>query len=206
MIHLKTGFTLVEITVVLVIIGLLLGGILAGREVIFNSKVKSLEKDVDGIRAAIYTYQQRYRALPGDDPTANKKFGSDITVSASKGDGRINGIFQSTTDTDESRIAWTHLRAAEIVVGSPTSFEQPLNAFQGISGISSETAVLGGRSLVTLTGVFIGLTQIPPKAAIILENRLDDNQPHNGVIQTDSPNGYLNSDNSLGEYSVFCAL
>ncbi|OQW94201.1 MAG: hypothetical protein BWK79_07105 [Beggiatoa sp. IS2] len=198
------GFTLVEITIVLVVVGLLLGGILKGKEIIFNAKVKNLESNLEEIRAAIYTYQERYRALPGDDPTASRKFGRDITVSTSKGDGRINGIFQSTTDSDESRIAWTHLRAAEMVVGSPTSFEQPLNVFYGISGISSEISALGGRSLVTLSGVFIGFTQIPQKAAVILESRLDDNQPHTGAIQTDSPNGY--DDGSSIEYNVFCTI
>lgn len=204
MTHFK-GFTLVEITIVLVVVGLLLSSILKGKEIIFNAKVKNLESDLEEIRAAIYTYQERYRALPGDDPTASRKFGNSITVSTSKGDGRINGIFQSTTDSDESRIVWTHLRAAGIVAGSPTSFEQPLNVFQGISGISSETAALNRRGLVSLSGVFIGFTQIPQKAAVILESRLDDSQPNTGAIQTDSPTGYDNDSSSI-EYNIFCAI
>ena len=64
------GFTLVEIVIVLVIIGLLLGGILKGQEMITQAKIKNLIADFSGISAAYHGYQDRYRAIPGDDPGA----------------------------------------------------------------------------------------------------------------------------------------
>ena len=64
------GFTLVEIAIVLVIIGLLLGGVLKGQELIYNQKVKSTYDSYRQYTAAMYGYQDRYRAIPGDDANA----------------------------------------------------------------------------------------------------------------------------------------
>ena len=66
----QQGFTLVEIAIVLVIIGLLLGGILKGQEMITQAKIKNVVADFSGISAAYYGYQDRYRAIPGDDSNA----------------------------------------------------------------------------------------------------------------------------------------
>jgi prepilin-type N-terminal cleavage/methylation domain-containing protein len=64
----QKGFTLVEIAIVLVIIGLLLGGVLKGQQLIANAKLKSLVNHANGLSAAVFAYQDRYKALPGDDP------------------------------------------------------------------------------------------------------------------------------------------
>src|ERR687897_566976 len=66
----QQGFTLVEIAIVLVIIGLLLGGILKGQEMITQAKIKNVMADFSGISAAYHGYQDRYRRLPGDDNQA----------------------------------------------------------------------------------------------------------------------------------------
>ena len=63
----EKGFTLVEIAIVLVIIGLILGAILKGQSMIENAKIKRVVKQADEIRAAVYSYQDRYKQLPGDD-------------------------------------------------------------------------------------------------------------------------------------------
>ena len=60
------GFTLVEVAIVIVIIGLLLGGILKGEELITGARVRNLISQADGIKAAYYGFRDRYRALPGD--------------------------------------------------------------------------------------------------------------------------------------------
>ena len=66
----QSGFTLVEIAIVLVIIGLLLGGVLKGQEMIENSRIKSVVADMRGVSAAFTGYFDRYRALPGDELNA----------------------------------------------------------------------------------------------------------------------------------------
>ena len=67
----QKGFTLVEIAIVMVIIGLLLGGVLKGQEVITNARLKRVVNDFNGVSAAIFTYQDRYRGLPGDHRSAS---------------------------------------------------------------------------------------------------------------------------------------
>lgn len=65
-----SGFTLIELAIVLVIIGLLLGGVLKGQELINSAKAKSLAADFKNVQVYVYGYQDKYRALPGDDAAA----------------------------------------------------------------------------------------------------------------------------------------
>ena len=60
------GFTLVELAIVLVIIGIILGAVLKGQELINNAKVKRLQNDLRGIEAAMWTYYDRAGRMPGD--------------------------------------------------------------------------------------------------------------------------------------------
>lgn len=70
MVNKQHGFTLVEIAIVLVIIGLLLGGILKGQELITAARVRNLADLTAGVQAAYYGFVDRYRAVPGDIPAA----------------------------------------------------------------------------------------------------------------------------------------
>src|SRR4051794_8749881 len=92
------GFTLVEIAIVLVIIGLLLGGILKGQEMVTQARIKNSIADFSGISAAYYGYLDRYRAIPGDDGGASRWSGA----TPGNGNGIIAGKYNSTTATDES--------------------------------------------------------------------------------------------------------
>jgi prepilin-type N-terminal cleavage/methylation domain-containing protein len=67
----EKGFTLVEIAIVLVIIGLLIGGVLKGQAMIQNAKVKRVVKSADELRAAVYTYYDKYGLYPGDEDNTN---------------------------------------------------------------------------------------------------------------------------------------
>src|SRR6187455_2765857 len=97
----QRGFTLVEIAIVLVIIGLLLGGILKGQEMITQAKIKNSIADFSGISAAYYGYQDRYRAIPGDDVNADTRWTT--PTAATKGDG--NGIVSGTYNNGNAACA-----------------------------------------------------------------------------------------------------
>jgi prepilin-type N-terminal cleavage/methylation domain-containing protein len=208
----QTGFTLVEIAIVMVIIGLLLGGVLKGQEIITNAKIKNLENDFTGITAAIYSYQDRYRALPGDDSRANRRFIAESGENIPTGDGQngIGGAFDadSTNDDAESRIFWLHLRHAGLVDGEPSSRDQPINAFNGITGVSSDTAEIRSDQTVRKMGTYIGFSNIPVKIAIIIESRSDDSNPNDGSVQTQETNSDYISGNikNAGDINLYFSI
>lgn len=181
------GVTLVEIAIVMVIIGLLVGSVLKGQEVIVNAKIKSLEKNYNEVMTAVYNYNDRYRVLPGDDPRASTKFGP--IIQDGNGNGKIEGYFDSEEESDESHLVWSHLRAANLIIGEKSSVELPYHALGGVIGLSSQRL---DRDITISTGLFEGFTHIPNNIAIILDLRYDDNDPIQGYIQTDAIDKYNN--------------
>jgi len=175
---LQKGFTLVEIAIVLVIIGLLLGGILKGQEMITQAKIKNVIADFSGISAAYYAYQDRYRAIPGDDSGAGRWTGA----TAGNGNGSVEGTYNSTTAGDESRKWWDHLRRAGFVAG--TGEQQPLNAVVGIMGVqtgdgaSPPSTALGGFSSLIMCSA-----NLPDKIAIAIDAQMDDGLPNAGSVR-----------------------
>jgi prepilin-type N-terminal cleavage/methylation domain-containing protein len=178
------GFTLVEIAIVLVVIGLLIGGVLKGQEMIINSKLKRLESDKAGLGAALITYQDRYRILPGDDDRASLRFAiyadgvndpapADIDGDAS---GTVDGIWQAAANTETANF-WKHLRAAGVIPGGGDDDTQPTNAYGGNIGVRENS--------LSLSGPVIVFGSIEGTIASILEARLDDGSPSTGAIQSD---------------------
>lgn len=171
----QKGFTLIEIAIVLVIIGLLVGGVLQGQELIENSRVKQAVKDMNGTAAAIFAYQDRYGRMPGDDgpaATLNARGASWAAVSAGDADGRLEvATNQAFTGAGEAQEFWQHLRAAGFISGNPADaglLSLPTNAWGGFMGVT--TAAMGGN----LTGTKVCLSQVPGSSAISIDNELDD--------------------------------
>jgi prepilin-type N-terminal cleavage/methylation domain-containing protein len=106
------GFTLIEIAIVLVIIGLLLGGVLKGQELITGARVRNLISQQDGIKAAFFGFQDRFRALPGDYAAADTNINCPGGCPGGNGNGRIEKTVR------EHLFAWTHLTAAGFLNGS----------------------------------------------------------------------------------------
>src|SRR5256885_10787896 len=137
----RQGFTLVEIAIVLVIIGLLLGGILKGQEMITQAKIKNVIADFSGVSAAYHGYQDRYRAIPGDDPNAAGRWTVPSVATSGSGNGVVAGLYNSALATDESRLWWDHLRRAGFVSGSGTN--QPFNALTRLIGVPTRDRANG---------------------------------------------------------------
>jgi prepilin-type N-terminal cleavage/methylation domain-containing protein len=182
----QSGFTLIEIAIVLVIIGLLLGGILKGQELINSAKVKNLANDFKNVPVYIYGYQDKYKALPGDDRYANTHVSSGVVATTPAGDlgnGIIDGAWDTQTQTDESYLFWQHVRLAGFATGStvPGSADYiPTNAVGGIIGVTNATT---NEPITGLKGTYIVCSSaIPGKFAKQLDITLDDGNTATGSM------------------------
>ena len=184
----QSGFTLVEIAIVLVIIGLLLGGILKGQELINSAKVKNLAQDFKTVPLYIYGYQDRFKALPGDDPkvTTNVPGATLATTGGAVGNGVIDGFWNSITQTDESALFWQHVRMANFAAGPTLTTDPnyfPTNVEGGRTGLTSNTGANIAVSGMTGTYVFCSAGLLG-KYAKQLDTTLDDGNPATGSLRT----------------------
>jgi len=176
----QKGFTLVEVAIVLVIIGLLLGGILKGQEMINSARVKNMANDFRTIPLYVYQYQDKFRSLPGDDPAATAHVGAAI---GGNGNGVIDGAWDSATPTDESFLFWQHVRLADLASGPTATTDAaylPRNADGGRLGIQGGTPpIIGLRgSYFICSGGMLG------KYAKQLDTTLDDGETSTGSMMT----------------------
>jgi prepilin-type N-terminal cleavage/methylation domain-containing protein len=182
----QTGFTLIELAIVLVIIGLLLGGVLKGQELINSARVKSLATEFKNIQVYVYGYQDRFRAIPGDDRAANAHVnGTNATTPAlaTVGDGIIQGLWNSATQTDESYLFWQHARLAGFAPGPTVVGDAnyaPQNSAGGRIGIQS----VNGFAIAGMTGTFIVCSAaIQGRFAEQLDVTLDDGVTNTGSVR-----------------------
>ncbi|MDR3300639.1 MAG: prepilin-type N-terminal cleavage/methylation domain-containing protein [Candidatus Accumulibacter sp.] len=188
----QSGFTLVEIAIVLVIIGLLLGGVLKGQELVNSAKVKNLANDFRSISSFVYAYQDRFRALPGDDRSANTHVngGTNAAATANLGNARINGPWNSTNTTDESYLFWQHVRLAGLATGTPDTASPdyiPRNAEGGRIGITGEP-VLTTSTTPYPASFYICSQGIQGRYARQIDTTIDDGNTTTGSVRVITDN------------------
>jgi prepilin-type N-terminal cleavage/methylation domain-containing protein len=189
----QSGFTLVEIAIVLVIIGLLLGGILKGQEMINQAKIKNVVSDFNGIASALYGYQDRYRALPGDDLNAATRWTVPVCPTGTPGNGIIEGTYSnSSAAPQETNCFWQDLRLSGFVAGQGTlqpALTQPTNAASGTigvqtgSGATPPTPVMIGPSGGGFSSLMMCSTGLPDKIAIAVDVQMDDGTNNAGTMR-----------------------
>ena len=158
----QKGFTLVEIAIVLVIIGLLLGGVLKGQELITNAKIKAVTSDFDNISAAYYAFQDRTGDVPGDAAAAG-------------------GATDGQIANDDA--FWFDLKTEGFISGELGAIGDSDGPAHDLSGVWSATA--GG---VTAADVFatnyICASNIPESFAAGIDGKLDDGVASTGSIRS----------------------
>jgi hypothetical protein len=175
-----------------VIIGLLLGGVLKGQELIGNAKVKAYASDFLKMPVTLYGYQDRFKSLPGDDPNVTTHLpGSTraLLPASAQGNGIIDGPWDSTDNTSESCLFWQHVRMANLAPGavqvdcnSANSDYVPRNTNGGRIGLQSNTGFL------TITGTIPGSyvicsKNIPGQFVSQIDSLLDDGNPQTGSMR-----------------------
>lgn len=106
----KGGFSLIELSIVLVIMGLLIAGISSGASLIKNAELRSVMAQAEGIRVSVNSYYLERVALPGDD--------SEVGTLDGDGDGAIQFVNSATPGVAEGINAWTHMAKFEIVMAN----------------------------------------------------------------------------------------
>ncbi len=172
----RKGFTLVELSIVLVVIGLLIGGVLKGKSMIDNAKQKRVKGDVDGIVAATYNYQDKFGFLPGDDPTSI--VAAPLTVTGCAG-GNGDGLVAAGT---EAVCAWRAIIAAGFVAGDKTKTTEVLVAKTSPYGgqyTFRSGSNIGGSGM---SGNYIQVQNVPLEVIADLDRKYDDGVYNTGEI------------------------
>jgi len=183
----RGGFTLVELSIVLVIIGLIIGGVLTGQQIIQNARINNAVNGLQAYQAQFQTYAQNFGSLPGDDPSATTRFPilkDDESAAGGDNNGQIGtatsfDISDATAPALESLAIWAHLRAAGLVknqVTNGTTAIQPPNPFGGIYGF--QNGAFGKFKTTTIC-----MDKVPAIAAQAIDARLDDGTCDAGAIQ-----------------------
>lgn len=164
------GFTLIELSIVLVVIGLIVGGVLVGRDMIHAAELRSIITQATSYETAVNTFSEKYNCLPGDCPFATKFwpaadgstgstaacYSIDTTGSTATCNGNGNGSIDmaDVANFGEEYRFWQHLSNAGLVPG-------------GYSGYAAQTAGWG----ISITGKNIPQTRFQNVAFDVIGNR-----------------------------------
>jgi len=186
----QKGFTLIEMAVVLVIIGLLIGGIFKGQQLIETANIKATINDMSNISAAYQAYYDRFRQIPGDDGSlaSLQARGGAWSSSASPAltAGDTDGVLdvsatQTFTGAGENGAFFQHLRAAGFLSGSANDAllqALPKHSFGGLMGVTGN-AVTG----MPANGKYLCAGSIPGKAARAIDLAKDDGVANTGALR-----------------------
>jgi prepilin-type N-terminal cleavage/methylation domain-containing protein len=189
----QTGFTLIEIAIVLVIIGLLLGGVLKGQELIQSARVRNLISQQDGIKAAYFGFLDRFRALPGDYSQATTNIANVGAGANGNNNGRIETLAVGG-GIDEHIAAWDHLSKAGFINGSYTyaagaesNASVPTNPYARHLRIIYDS-VYGAGGGAARHNLKTG-NQIPSDIMAEIDRKIDDGNPVGGTFQFSAYDG-----------------
>ncbi len=136
------GFTLIELSIVLVVIGLIIGGILVGRDLINAAEIRATISQVEKYRAAVNTFQSKFNCIPGDCLNA-AAFGfipRGNLPGEGDGDGLLQGInglggfSDNYQGAGETVVFWVDLSTANLIDGSFTTASETVAPGANITG------------------------------------------------------------------------
>lgn len=189
----QQGFTLIEIAIVLVIIGLLLGGVLKGQELITSARVRNMISTQDGVKAAYFGFLDRFRALPGDYTLAT----TNITGISANANGNGNGRIETgatpvaSSVVEEHILVWEHLSKAGFINGTytynatasaTTSPTNPYGVYMQVIYDGLYGAGTSGTPAALRHNIKTG-SQVPVEIIVEVDRKIDDGSPNTGGFQ-----------------------
>lgn len=189
--HCQAGFSLIELAIALVIIGLVVGGVLLkGGELVESARLKAVLSQINEIRVAVATFQDRYNSLPGDYDQASEHIRSGLV------NGKNNGVIDGKGLASESEAFhfWSHLAAANLISDPGKSRQDKPGFGQGVP-----PSKMGGGFTIQyepqndMPGHWIMLgaengengdgALLTPLQAMHLDQKADDGNPATGKIR-----------------------
>lgn len=203
--YMQKAFSLVELSIVLVILGLLTGGILGGQALIRAAELRSISSDLSSYQTTINTFKDKYFSMPGDMPNALLFWPADTTSNCThgtgtdqtpklltcngNGDGRIVG-----TQYNESWRVWQHLANAGLISGQ----------FSGHRNNLTDLNIFGGGTACgcfnAKAGVNVPLTKFSNVGPMMMYDDTTDGSEYSPFANNVIYYGRDNVDKNKGEF------